>query len=90
MAFLELFEITYHPDIAEKDLPRLSRDVKHKIRRAIEGKLVRAPEEFGEPLRRTLKGYWKLRVGDYRVIYKISGRAVLVLRIGHRREVYER
>ncbi len=50
---------------------------------------MRAPQEFGEPLRRTLKGYWKLRVGDYRVIYKVIGITVLILRIGHRREVYE-
>ncbi len=50
---------------------------------------MRAPQEFGEPLRRTLKGYWKLRVGDYRVIYKVIETTVLILRIGHRREVYE-
>jgi hypothetical protein len=31
-----------------------------------------APQEYGTPLRKTLKGYWKLRVGDYRVVYKIS------------------
>jgi mRNA interferase RelE/StbE len=37
-----------------------------------------------------LKGYWKLRVGDWRVIYKIEARTVTILRIGHRREVYER
>ncbi len=86
---LSSFELVYHPDISRKDLPRISEDIKQKIRRAIEAKLTFAPEEFGEPLRRTLKGYWKLRVGDYRVIYKITGRTVMVLRIGHRREIYE-
>ncbi|MBI5344466.1 MAG: type II toxin-antitoxin system RelE/ParE family toxin [Deltaproteobacteria bacterium] len=39
---------------------------------------------------KTLKGYWKLRVGDYRVVYKISGNEVLVLGIIHRRDVYEK
>lgn len=84
------FEVIYHPDVSRKDLPKISEDIKQKIRRSIEVKLTSAPEEFGEPLRRTLKGYWKLRVGDYRVIYKITGKTVLVLRIGHRREVYEK
>ncbi len=84
------FEIIYHPDVPRKDLPRISEDNKHKIKHSIEVKLTSAPEEFGEPLRRTLKGYWKLRVGDYRIIYKITGRTVLVFRIGHRREVYEK
>ena len=83
------FEIIYHSDVSEKDLPRLSHAVKKRIRKSIEAKLMKAPQNFGEPLRKTLKGYWKLRVGDYRVIYKISGQAVVVLRIGHRREVYE-
>lgn len=37
-----------------------------------------------------LAGLRKLRVGDYRVIYAILGSQVLVLRIGHRREIYEK
>ena len=84
------FEIIYHPDIPRQDLPRISNDNKQRIKHSIETKLTSAPEEFGEPLRRALKGYWKLRVGDYRVIYKIAGKTVIILRIGHRREVYEK
>jgi mRNA interferase RelE/StbE len=36
------------------------------------------------------ESYWRIRVGDYRVIYQIRDRRLLVLvvRIGHRREVY--
>ena len=83
------FEISYHPDVHKKDLPRISSDIKQKFRLAIEEKLARAPQEFGTPLRHTLKGYWKLRVGDYRIIYKIESKRVIILRIGHRREVYE-
>lgn len=83
------FEVIYHPDVAAKDLPKISGDIKQRIRTAIETKLTRSPQEFGEPLRRTLKGYWKLRVGDYRVIYKITARVVTILRIGHRREIYQ-
>ncbi len=84
-----LFEILYHPDVSAKDLPRISVDVKQRIKKSIETKLTYGPEEFGEPLRRTLKGYWKLRVGDYRIIYKISGKTVMIFRIGHRREIYQ-
>lgn len=83
------FEVVYHPDVHRKDLRKISNDVKQKIRHSIEVKLTSAPEEFGEPLRRTLKGYWKLRVGDYRVIYKVEGKKVIIFRIGHRREVYD-
>jgi mRNA interferase RelE/StbE len=41
-----------------------------------------------EPLRKTLKGYWKQRVGDYRVVFRVDGEQVLVLGICHRNEVY--
>jgi len=85
---LQIFQVEYHPDVISKDLPRISHDAKQRIRKSIETKLVHAPEEFGEPLRRSLKGFWKLRVGDYRVIFKISGKMIKILRIGHRREVY--
>ncbi len=35
----------------------------------------------------TLKGYWKLRVGDYRVVFKVSGQEVWILGIINRKEV---
>ena len=82
------FEIVYHPDVPAKDLPRIGAAEKQRIRHAIEQKLTYFPHEFGAPLRHTLKGYWKLRVGDWRIIYKIHGRAITILRIGHRREIY--
>ena len=75
------FEILYHPDVPAKDLPRISAADKQRIRRAIEQKLAFFPQEFGEPLRHTLKGYWKLRVGDWRVIYKIHSQMITIFRI---------
>ena len=42
---------------------------KERIKRAIERKLMTAPEMYGERLKGTLKDLWKLRVGDYRVIF---------------------
>ncbi len=45
---------------------------------------------YGEPLRKSLKGYWKLRVGDYRVIYKIDGNEVWILAIINRKDVYKK
>jgi len=84
------FEIFYHSDVLKKDLPRISSAEKQRIKRAVEQKLSFFPHEFGAPLRHTLKGYWKLRVGDWRVIYRIDGKVLTILRIGHRREIYEK
>ena len=45
-------------------------------------------DDYGEPLRKTLKGYWKLRVGDYRVVFKVIEAEVWILGIKHRKSVY--
>ncbi len=60
-----------------------------RIREAIETRLLTAPQEYGEPLRRTLKGYWKLRVGDYRVVFRVKDKDILILGIIHRKKVYQ-
>jgi mRNA interferase RelE/StbE len=62
---------------------------KTRIRKAIGTRLMIAPEEYGEPLRRTLKGYWKLRVGDYRVVFKVEGDEITAPGIRHRRDIYK-
>ena len=43
---------------------------------------------YGKPLRRSLKNYRKLRIGDYRVIFKIEIDMVKILVIQHRSAVY--
>ena len=82
------FRITYHPAVHTQDIPTLPKVAREKIRRAIEERLMTAPHEYGQPLRKTLKGYWKLRVGDYRVVFRIEGNEIVVLTIKHRKDVY--
>lgn len=84
------FAILYHPDVAKKDIPKLGNTGKFKIKKAIEEKLVLHPEMFGKPLRRSLKGYRKLRIGDFRVIYRIENKKVKIFCIAHRSMVYEK
>ncbi len=49
------------------------------------------PRERGKGLRANLSGLWRYRVGDYRVICSIEHHelVVLVLQVGHRRDVYK-
>ncbi len=56
--------------------------------KAIEERLQAASQNYGEPLRKSLKGYWKLRVGDYRVVFKVIESEVWILGIRHRKSVY--
>jgi len=84
------YQIRYHPDVRDNDLPKINRNIQKRIKAAIEKRLIVAPEKYSEPLRRTLKGYRKLRVGDYRIVLKLQGEAILILGICHRKDVYER
>ena len=86
-----MYQIRYLAHVVEYDLPNIDASVRKRIFRAIE-KLSKAPEAFGEPLRHDLKGFYKFRVGDWRVIYEIrqNEMIILVIKIGHRREVYNR
>ena len=83
-----VYKIIYHSQVVTHDIPLLSREWREKIRDAIEGKLASHPEVFGIPLRNTLKGYRKLWVGDYRVIFRIEEKTVIIFIIQHRSVVY--
>ena len=76
---------------AREEINDLDGSTKRFIKRAIEEKLMMNPLKFGVPLRRNLSGFFKLRVGDYRIIYQIHNREVLVLviKVGHRKKVYQ-
>ena len=82
------YRILYHPRVLNEDLPLLNRDLRDRIARAIEQRLASEPSYYGEPLRHRLKGYWKLRVGDYRVVYTLIEQTLLVIAVRHRKNVY--
>lgn len=84
-----MYRVSYHHLVVREDIPRLSAEWKDRIRTAIEDRLITQPDLYGKPLRRSLKGYRKLRVGDYRVIFRIENDVVKILVIQHRSVVYE-
>ena len=83
------YVLRYHPAVAGEDIPALPRNLRARIARAIETRLIAAPQQYGVPLRGTLKGYWKLRVGDHRVVFRVVANEVWILTILHRGTVYE-
>ena len=83
------YQLFYHPDVLREDLKSMPANIKERIRKAIETRLAKDPILSGQPLRQSLKGHRKLRVGDWRIIYKVGLHNIVVLKIGHRREVYQ-
>ena len=74
--------------VLEKDFKKIDRADQKRILTAIRKKLTTEPKKFGRPLRGEFKKYWKLRVGEYRVIYEILEDQVLVyiILVGFRRD----
>lgn len=87
------YHICYLDEVVHKHIPALAQSSRTLIKRAIEERLVVNPISYGKPLHYSLKGYRRLRVGDYRVIYRIDqavvAPTVVIIAIKHRRDVYE-
>jgi mRNA-degrading endonuclease RelE of RelBE toxin-antitoxin system len=83
------YQLFYHDQVVRDDIPSLDPPIRKRIKAAIEEKLLTQPEEFAKPLAYTKAGLWSLRVGTWRVIFGFRGDEIWVLRIGHRRDVYQ-
>jgi mRNA interferase RelE/StbE len=46
---------------------------------------------IGEPLVGNFQGYWRYRVGDYRIVCELQDKEllILVIEVGHRKDVYQ-
>jgi mRNA interferase RelE/StbE len=75
----------------EKDLKRIDRPVRKRILDKIETHLAKDPKDLGKALAGEFQGLWRYRVGDFRVIYKIAEKEILIIvaRVGHRKNVYD-
>lgn len=85
------YKILYDLGSKKKDFEKIPSAIREIIRKAIEKKLTVDPIGFGKPLRYSLKGHRRLRVGDYRVIYKVDEDTIIVIivEIDHRKDVYD-
>lgn len=87
------YQVNYLPQVV-KTLEKMDKYTKRIIVEWIEKNLVGCedPRVHGKPLSSDRAGQWRYRIGDYRIIAKIEDEKliVLVITIGHRREVYKK
>jgi mRNA interferase RelE/StbE len=80
--------VTLTPEAAD-DLERLPLTILARVTKVLE-RLRDWPNVSGaKPLRGGLAGCWRVRTGDYRLQFRVSGETVIVERIGHRDGFYE-
>ncbi len=85
------WRISFTPE-AKKQLAKLDKQSARRITRFLRERVAPLddPRTLGEPLKGRLREFWRYRVGNYRVLCHIEEGELLVLvvRIGHRRDVY--
>jgi mRNA interferase RelE/StbE len=84
------YNIEYLDSVDSGYLRKIGRADLTRIKTAIEQKLATRPYHFGKPLKHSWRGHHSLRVGEYRVIYRIheDDGAVIIAAIGHRKDIY--
>lgn len=79
-------------DYAARDLRKIDKHFQKKILHYLETRLSDCddPRVYGKPLKSHFKGLWRFRVENFRIICRINDTCltVLVIRIGHRKDVY--
>jgi len=74
---------------AEKDIQGLDPDIKERLGKALL-RYEEDPLKHAEKLTQSVLGSYRFRIGDYRFVFDLEGNEIVVLRVGHRREIYKR
>ena len=92
MSNARVWRVEFDADAA-RELRKLGATAERAILRYLRLHIATAddPRRFGKPLTGDLKGLWRYRVGNYRIVAAIEDDrfVVVVVTIGHRREVYD-
>jgi len=87
----KLFEVEYLESVVEEDILALPKTMRSRIKTAIETRLTVDPIGLGKPLRYSFVGHRRIRVGDYRIVYRLNmeEHSIVIVLIKHRKDVYE-
>lgn len=85
------FQVEYLESVVEEDIPSLPKTMRVRIKTAIETRLTVDPVGLGKPLRYSFIGHRRIRVGDYRIVYRLdmNRHTIIIVLIKHRKDVYE-
>lgn len=87
---MKLYKIKFLKSVTEENLPTLPVKIEARVREAIDKRIAVDPVNLGKALRGRLVGSRRLRVGDYRIIYRVDKleHTVTITKVGHRSTIY--
>jgi mRNA interferase RelE/StbE len=74
---------------AVKDIQKLDVDNKERIEKTLL-RYRQNPLVYAEKLTDSQLGTYRFRIGDYRVVFDVEDNEIVILRVGHRRDIYKR
>ena len=76
---------------AAKELRKIGPENSRRILCFLREKVADDPRGHGKPLRGVLREFWRYRVGKYRIMARLEDARLLILvvRVGHRKEIYK-
>ena len=85
-----MYQVVFLPNALD-DLSKLDKSIAKRIINRIEWFSENIENSTPTPLKSRLSGFYKLRIGDWRVIYEISKKAetISIHKIGHRKDIYK-
>ena len=75
---------------ASREFKSLDKPIQKRILKYLDERVIESPKDFGAEVVGDKLGLWRYRVGDYRIICQLKNEklVVLVVSVGHRKEVY--
>lgn len=85
-----MYEVIFNK-VAFKDIEKLDKQIQIQIFEGID-KLAANPFIIGSPLTGRLKGLWKFRMTEYRIVYEPQAEKLIIhiVRVGHRKDIYKK
>ena len=80
------YELLYTKHVA-RDIFRLNQIAKERLR-TTSVQYAQSPFDYAKKMADPALGTYRFRIGEYRVIFDVEGNKIVVLRVGHRREIY--
>lgn len=80
----------FFTESAFRQFKKLSKDIQKRIDEKLRFYLKQEnPIKFAEPLKDIRFGSWRFRAGDYRIIFDVKKDRIMILKIGHRKDIYK-
>lgn len=75
---------------AAKEIEKLPSEIRQRLLKKLKFySLQENPLRFAEKLRDYKFGEYRFRIGDYRVLFDVENRKIIILKVGHRKEIYQ-